>query len=157
MKSQHVDARTIEYYAEKLAEPWLLDDAVLLDVEANGTPFAVPTGQLRRGGHIEFLSKSEARKALRLLKGRDGFPNLRIISCTLWWGDPVPFNGCDYTEPICALFLGLYYGYKIEAIAEQFEQYMNYPKKLYTRKQPIKLISSVARANELARKRQCIT
>src|ERR1700687_805320 len=142
MKSRHVDARTIEYYAQRLAEPWLLNKAVLLDVEANETPFAVPVGQLRGGGHIEFLGRSEAKKAFRLLKTFDGFPNLRIISCTLWWGDPAPFQGCDYTEPICAVVLGLYYGYKPEAIAEQFEHYTNYPRRSYTRKQILKLISS---------------
>jgi Family of unknown function (DUF6302) len=145
MKS-HVDARTIEYYAQRLAEPWLLDKAVLLDVEANETPFAVPVGKLRRGGHIEFLDRIEAKKAFSLLKTCDGFPNLRIISCTLWWGDPAPFRGCDYTEPICAVVLGLYYGYKPEAIAEHFEQHMNFPRRIYKRKQILKLISSAASA-----------
>jgi hypothetical protein len=121
MKSQNVDARTMEYYSQRLAEPRLLDKAVLLDIEANETPFAVPVGQFRRGGHIEFLRQSEAKKALRLLKNCEGFRNLRIIACTLWWGNPAPFQGCDYTEPICALVLGLYYGYKPKAIAEQVE------------------------------------
>jgi hypothetical protein len=142
MKNQHVDARTIDYYEQRLAEPWLLDKAVLLDVEANETPLAVPVGKLRRGGHIEFLSRREAKKAFGLLKRYEGFPNLRITSYTLIWGDPVPFQGCDYTEPVCALVLGLYYGYKPEAIAEQFEHYMKYPKRSYTRKQILKLISS---------------
>jgi Family of unknown function (DUF6302) len=144
MKTQRVDPKTIEYFAQRLAEPWLLDKAVLLDVEANETPFAVPVGELRRGGHIEFLKKSEAKKALSLLKSREGFPNLRIISCTLWWGDSAPFDGCDYTEPICAVLLGLYYGYKPEAIAEHFVQHMNFPRRLYTKRQIMKLIASAA-------------
>ena len=145
MKKRHVDARTIDYYAQRLAEPWLLRKAVLLDVDANETPFAVPVGGLRRGGHIEFLRKSEAQKALNLLKTCEGFPNLWIVSNTLCLGDPVPFQGCDYTEPFCALFLGIYYGYKPEAIAEQFEHHMNSPRRFYTRKQIIRLISSAAR------------
>ena len=134
-----------EYYAQRLAEPWLLDKAVLLDVEANGTPFAVPVGKLRRGGHLEFLDKSEAKKALGLLKSCEGFPNLRIISLSLWWGDPAPFQGCDYAEPICGVVLGLYYGYKPKAIAEHCELHMNRPRRFYTRKQILKLISSAAR------------
>lgn len=79
MKKKLVVGYDHGYYAENLAEPALLDKAVLIDVEANETPFAVPVGKLRRGGHIEFLERGEAEKALDLLNGREGFPNPRII------------------------------------------------------------------------------
>lgn len=136
-----------DYYAERLAEPWLLDKAVLLDLEASQAPLAVPVGKLRRGGHIEFLDKREATRALKLLTGRDGFPNLRIgKGCTVRWGDPVPFCGCDYCDPICSMILGLYYGYKPEVIAEHFEQYINFSRTQLprTRKQIMRLISAAA-------------
>src|SRR5580693_8737633 len=105
----------IQYWLDTLEEPELLDGAVLLEVEANGTPLAVPVGKWRRGGQIEFLKKSEARKAFEQLKRHNGFPGLRLITCKdprtgrpmryyeVRWGEPVPFDGCDYSEPICGL------------------------------------------------------
>ena len=118
------------YWTERLAEPELFERGVLLDVEANGKPFAVPVGRLRRGGHIEFVRKREAEKAFKQLKGKDGFPNLRVISCRdpltlkpmryyeLAWGEPAPFNGCDWCEPVCAVLLGTHYGYSVDSIIQ---------------------------------------
>src|SRR5438046_475140 len=102
-----------DYYATRLAEPHLLEQAVLLDVEANGEALAVPVGELRRGGHIEFCDRGEAEKVVKGLMGREGFPNPRLIELAadyfeVRWGDPPPFDGCDYCEPICALLLGLH-------------------------------------------------
>ena len=42
--------------------PLYLDKAVLIDVEANETPFAVPVGKLRRGGHISFSREARRKK-----------------------------------------------------------------------------------------------
>ena len=141
-----------DYYAKRLAEPWLLDIALLLDVNANEEPLAVPVGKLRRGGHIEFCDRPEAEKAVMLLTGRDGFPAVRLIEYEekgkppdyfeVRWGDPPPFDGCDYAEPICGLLLGLHYGYKEEVIAELVRVRMNEPRRHFTKKGVINLIRS---------------
>ncbi len=139
-------ANHLEYWTERLAELELLEHALLLDVEANEQAFAVPVGKLRRGGHIEFLAKRQAEKAFKLLSGKEGFPNLRVVTCRdpvtgkpmryyeLLWGDPPPFNGCDWCEPICALLLGIHYGYRSEAIADQVEYYQKTPRRVLDRK-----------------------
>ena len=123
--TKKLSAVEFEYWKERLAEPELVKRAVLLDVEANQEPFAVPVGKLRKGGHIEFLKKREAEKAFKLLSGKEGFPNLQVITCRdpltgkpmryyeLRWGDPPPFNGCDWSDPICTLLLGVHYGYRV--------------------------------------------
>ena len=135
------------YYDSRLAEPELLERALLLDVKANEEPLAVPVGKLRRGGHIEFLDGAEAEKAVSLLSGRDGFPNPRMLKhgrsyFEVRWGDEPPFDGCDYVEPICALLLGVHYGYSEPAIAEQVRKYMGYPKRHFTKTQIASLIRS---------------
>jgi hypothetical protein len=135
------------YFAERLAEPELLEMAMLLNVRANETPLAVPVGKLRRGGHIEFSDKAEAIKAARLLTGCDGFPNARLIKLAsdYWevrWGDPPPFDGCDYQEPICAMLLGVHYGYSTEAIAEHVARCQSHPPRAYTKRGMLKLIQS---------------
>ena len=109
------------YYYERLAERALLKKAVLLDVEANDTPLAVPVGKWRKGGDIEFLELKEAIKAARLLRGRKGFPNVRVVinyyedlaedGIDLQWGDPLPLCGSG-------LMFGLHYGYSDDAIAQ---------------------------------------
>jgi hypothetical protein len=118
-----------EYYRDKLIEQELLKKAVLLDVKAVGESLAVPVGKFRLGGHLEFHEKREARKALRSLAKRRGFPNARVIAIpfseegsqgTFWqvrWGAPPPFNGSGQ-EVSCNILLGIYYGYGDEAIAE---------------------------------------
>ena len=136
-----------DYFKTRLAEPWLLDQAVLLDVVANEEPLAVPVGEFRRGGHLEFGDRTEAEKAVKLLEGRDEFPNPRIIDLAVdyfevRWGEPPPFDGCDYTEPICALLLGIHYGYSDKAIAKQVRQYTGYPRRTFAGKTMASLIQS---------------
>lgn len=152
--AQPISENEFTYWTQRLAEPELLKRGVLLDVEANEKPFAVPVGELRRGGHIEFLAKREAKKALKLLSGKEGFPNLRVVTCRdpvtgkpiryyeLRWGDPPPFNGCDWCIPICALLLGVHYGYRSEAIADQVEYYQKTPRKPFDRKTILTLIET---------------
>jgi hypothetical protein len=144
-----------EYYSKNLAEPSLLEGAVRFELEGNGVSLLVPVGKLRRGGDEEFVDRSDAQKAFALLEGRDGFPNLRIIDChlngaakpanyfLLRWGDPPPFDGCDWTDPMCALLLGLHYGYTEKAVAKQFEYYLTFPRRSFTRKEITGLIRSV--------------
>ncbi len=125
------DHREKEYYAEILTEPGLVEKAVFVRNGPKATILAVPVGKLRRGGEVEIeFGREYAQEAFQLLKRYKGFPNLRIVSFTdargnpeedyfqLRWGDPVAFEGCDYTEAACALVLGLYYGYKPEVVAE---------------------------------------
>jgi Family of unknown function (DUF6302) len=131
-------SKELEYWTQRLAEPELLKTSVLLDVEANETPLAVPVGKLRRGGHIEFMKKREVLKGLEELKRHSGFPSLQAITCRdrltgrpmryyeLRWGQPPPFDGCDWGEPICALLLGVHYGYREEAIANLVQQYQEH-------------------------------
>jgi hypothetical protein len=142
-KPKEKNTMSREYFLERLAEPELLNEAVLLDVKANEEPLAVPVSGSRKGGDIEFLDKSEAKKALNLLKGRKGFPNVRIASGpVVWWGDTPPFGGCDYGEPICALLLGVYYGYSTEAIAKHFEYYLQRQRRIRDRKSILKIIKA---------------
>jgi len=136
---------TLDYYRERLAEPELLKRAVPLDVEASASLLAVPAGKSRRGGDIEFPDRSEAEKTLKLLKGLEGFPNPRIDDededyCLVRWGDPPPFNGCDYCDPMCAIALGLHYGYKDEAIADLVERYQRLVRPTGTRDQVVEII-----------------
>jgi len=145
----------IQYWLDRLQEPELLDSAVLLEVEANGTLLAVPVGKWRRGGHIEFLKKSEAKKAFDQLKHHNGFPNLRLITCKdpvtgrpmryyeVRWGEPAPFDGCDYCEPICGLLLGVHYGYRAEAIADLVEHYQKQTRKPLDRRTVLRIIENV--------------
>jgi len=130
-----------------------LDQSILLAVHANEQPLAVPVGKVRRGGHLEFLDRTEARKALKLLSGREGFPNPRVIEYSfhkgrpadyfeLRWGDPPPFDGRDYGEPICVLLLGLHYGYSDKAIADQVQHYISSPRKSYSRRAIVSLVRS---------------
>jgi uncharacterized protein DUF6302 len=142
-------------YWERLAEPELAARGVLLDVEANEEPFAVPVGRLRRGGHIEFLKKREAEKGFKQLSDKDGFPNLRLISCRdpltgkpmryyeLRWGEPAPFNGCDWCEPICALLLGVHYGYSADSITRHVEARQKNPRRALDGRTIQRLIESV--------------
>jgi uncharacterized protein DUF6302 len=151
-----------EYWKERLAEPELVKRGVLLDVEANQEPFAVPVGKLRRGGHIEFLRKHEAEKAFKLLSGKEGFPSLQVITCRdpltgkpvryyeLRWGDPPPFNGCDWSDPICALLLGVHYGYRGEAIADLVEKYQKRPRRVFDRTAILALIEATRYAKSPA-------
>src|ERR1035438_4838835 len=132
------------YYADRLAEPELLNDAILLTVEANEIPFAVPVGKLRKGGHIEFLDRREAEKGCALLIGRRGFPNPRVIDLApdyfeLRWGDDPPFDGCGAQEPIVGLLLGAHYGYSDAAIIEHYQYQQLYTRLLLKRKQIGKL------------------
>jgi len=155
LDNQKLSPSDLEYWTERLAEPELLDRAVLLDVEANDSSFAVAVGESRRGGHIEFLKKREAEKARELLRGKDGFPNPRVICCRdpltgkpmryyeLRWGDPTPFNGCDWSEPICCLLLGIHYGYSADSITQHVEARQKNPRKALDRKTILKLIEAV--------------
>jgi Family of unknown function (DUF6302) len=142
-----------EYFRERLAEPWLLARAVFVNVEGDEQVVAVPVGRLRRGGQMEFLDKRKAEKTMKRLTGNKGFPNLRVIIhrlergkpprlFELRWGDPPPFDGCDYLEPICALLLGLHYGYKNPAIAELVVNYMKLPRRAYSRRRILEIIRS---------------
>jgi hypothetical protein len=147
--------KELAYWAERLAEPELVKKGVLLDVDANEEPFAVPVGKLRRGGHIEFLRKREAQKALKQLNGKDGFPNLRVISCRdpltgkpmryyeLCWGEPAPFNGCDWGEPICCLLLGIHYGYSASSITQHVKERQKSPRAALDSRITQRLIESV--------------
>jgi hypothetical protein len=125
MKNEYhpaVRVNSLVWFLERLREPDLMIVAPVLDVDADEYPLAVPIGRFRHGGCLEFTKKREAEKAGNILGFKDGFPDLRICSWghgshCLRWGEPVPFHGCD-GNAFRAVILGLYYGYKQEALMQ---------------------------------------
>jgi hypothetical protein len=58
----------------------------------------------------------------------------------LRWGQPPPFDWC---EPICALLLGVHYGYREEAIANLVQQYQEHPRHRLDRTTIFSMIKTV--------------
>ncbi|MEO5875056.1 MAG: DUF6302 family protein [Streptosporangiaceae bacterium] len=112
-------------YAERLAEPELLDDAVIIDGAT-----AVPVGGRRRGSYLSAADPRHALTIFAALSGRDGFPGLRIAwsphpeaAHTVEWGDPapdIPDTLIDQWTLSDLIHLdtvrGRFYGYRQEAI-----------------------------------------
>jgi hypothetical protein len=160
-RMRDIPKEELAYWLDRLAEPKLLETAVLLDVQASEVvPLAVPVGKLRRGGHIEFTSKREAQKGFRQVKDHPGFPGLRVIRCKdpgtrrpmryyeLRWGERPPFDGCDYGEPICALVLGVHYGYRIKAVAGQVQKYQRGKRRPLDRNTILRMIETIRDSHE---------
>ncbi len=47
----------------------------------------------------------------------------------LMWGDPAPFNGYSDSLPQRWVLLGIYYGYRANAIADSFTNLLGHPLK----------------------------
>lgn len=58
----------------------------------------------------------------------------------LWWGDPPPSSGGNGGDPMGGLLLGVYYGYRSEAIADHVKQCQAKTGKVLDRKTILALI-----------------
>jgi hypothetical protein len=118
-------------YQRKLANPELLDRSPIIHAWPVGVLVAVPAGGERSAGQLDWAANWEYLLSVaRLLKGREGFHNLRIVSyytcplameadkgpyCNLDWGGRI--NGeMSHTE------LGRAFGYKEEVIRRHNER-----------------------------------
>jgi hypothetical protein len=125
---------SFEYFAERLAEPWLIERSV-----AFGDSLAVPIGKLRRGGELGYFEgrwwRRSAERCVEELKAFPGFPRLRIDGRAIRWGDDLPTSNwrelmdlddgsraseLRWREPYWRKTLteGCYYGYKTTAIID---------------------------------------
>jgi len=116
-----------QYYLERLADVSLLERAIVVKNSGYaraGDYLAVPVGDSRRGGYLEFPKRGQAERAFDVLLQHPGFPNPRIHdlhdkypgrSCfTLVWGE-------FQTRRMTVEELGRYYGYTEEAIRREIE------------------------------------
>lgn len=111
-------ANQVEYYSRNLADPGLLDKAVIVE----GTYCCVPVGGQRRGGDtFRIMPDDERHRVFDALSGKPGFPNLRVEDFCVRWGDDapkVPVEGGLWVFRHDWAF-GLYYGYSLNAIIFQ--------------------------------------
>jgi hypothetical protein len=121
------------WYSTRLADPGLLDLAVVIPLKNGVRMFAVPVGGSRRGGHVLLAYTHQARIVCKFLTGRPGFPNPRLeltdepgMCQVVLWGDPEPtLPDRDAEWEVWREYereKGRYYGYRedqIEAFVER--------------------------------------
>jgi uncharacterized protein DUF6302 len=112
-----------DYFKERLEDLSLLKRAVPVVCNGMTVDLAVPIGGKRRGGYVALGTLRECRDAVRQLKGKPGFPNLRIVDgrqlrCmhNVEWGDPQPDGDLER---------GRYFGYTERAVLGFFLQRVN--------------------------------
>lgn len=116
--------REVNYYRRRLHDPALLEQA--LGIELLGrVVLAVPVGGRRQGGYITVSEIVTGVAVRKLLAGRDGFPDVRMLrspyedTChSVRWG-ALPPDGIE--DGIVAD--GMFYGYSDEAIASHVRKY----------------------------------
>ncbi|MFF7369839.1 DUF6302 family protein [Streptomyces tricolor] len=115
------DEKQVSWYRDRLDDPTLLDQAVVVVVV--GSRFlAVPRSSRRRGGDLSAGDVAVIWHLRDALAGLEGFPDLRVrwsthpdSSHAVEWGDPVLNTNDDTVR-------GRYFGYSdraIEAFAEE--------------------------------------
>ncbi|HEV3420846.1 MAG TPA: DUF6302 family protein [Candidatus Acidoferrum sp.] len=114
-----------DFFKDRLEDPSLLKNSVPIVCDGMTVDLAVPVGGKRRGGYVALATLRWCREAVRQLKAKPGFPNLRIVDgrpfqCmhNVEWGDPQP--ECDTED--CAgddVERGRYFGFS-EAAIERF-------------------------------------
>ncbi|MFI2312559.1 DUF6302 family protein [Streptomyces sp. CB00072] len=116
------DEEETAYYRQRLDDPSLLDRAVAVQVEGS-VVLAVPVGGWRKGGYLSVSEVVTGLAARSLLRGRPGFPDVRLSwspypDCchVVRWGAPVPYED----DPIAE---GRFYGYSKAALASFAEAY----------------------------------
>ncbi|MCG8970205.1 DUF6302 family protein [Streptomyces sp. CL12-4] len=112
------DAWEVVWYSERLADPSLLDSAVVAVVDRVGY-LAVPVGgagNQRRGGFLAVDDRLTARCLHYVLMGRAGFPAVRVqwstdrsVCHNVEWGEAPPDTDDDQVR-------GHFYGYSEQAI-----------------------------------------
>jgi len=124
------------WYAARLDDPWLLDFSIPLRSEY-GFVSAVPVGGRRRGSLVPFASRIYAEHAAERLKGKAGFPSVRI-ECSqkriahhvVRWGEDESLmkesHGQAHAQVAKHKAAGEFFGYSNSAIRdflfEQFER-----------------------------------
>ena len=110
-----------QYYKERLDDVTLLERAVPVSFGSDAD-IAVPVGGKRRGGFLDLDDPEWCREVARQLRGRPGFPDVRIAVCDdetgaseVQWGDPQPGEEADFIE------MGRYFGYSEQAIRRFLE------------------------------------
>ncbi|MEV7116171.1 DUF6302 family protein [Streptomyces anulatus] len=116
------DESEMAYYRQRLDDPGLLDRALAVQVEGS-VVLAVPVGGSRKGGDLSVTEVVTGLAARSLLRGRPGFPDVRLSwsrypDCchVVRWGAPVPYEDDPVAE-------GRFYGYNEEALAAFAETY----------------------------------
>ena len=118
------------YFEERLADPTLLRQSVIVTTATGVIGVAVPVGGRRRGGYLPLSTRRDCRAAMRQLREYpDRFPNLRVIWAdthqavhTVCWGEiepetpPLDASDAEWAEYDRAA--GAYYGYSERAIEE---------------------------------------
>ncbi|WP_367435262.1 DUF6302 family protein [Streptomyces celluloflavus] len=121
------DAYDYEYFRARLANPDLADTGVSI-VLSRAPLLAVPTGGARRGGYMSYDQVVLALAVRRLLNGRPGFTDLRVLwspyldTChVVEWGERSPpwWVGDEA--------FGRFYGYSEAAIAAHLRQQSQTP------------------------------
>ena len=90
------EAHDFDYWAERLANPALLRDAVAVAIYRIPL-LAVPVGAERRGGQLHVLEDVYAQQTVRALSGRPGFPGLSQRGAVVEWGGRPPVH-CGLRE-----------------------------------------------------------
>jgi len=111
-----------DYFKKRLEDLSLLRRAVPIVCDGHVVDLAVPIGGKRRGGYVALATLRWCRDTMRQLKGKPGFPNLRIrkgsrtIMHNVCWGDPEP------NVDVGDIDLGRYYGYSERAIEKLMKE-----------------------------------
>ncbi len=121
-RTKKIDITTVSaygYFAKRIEDKTLLQQAVPIIISAGAAVgLAVPVGGTRRGGYAPFKTINSCHLAVKQLKDRPGFPNLRIVPSddgfNVWWGEPEPSGD--------AIEHGRYFGYSEAAINEYKEK-----------------------------------
>jgi hypothetical protein len=124
------------WYAARLVDPLLLDLSIPLHSEY-GFVSAVPVGGRRRGSLVPFASRIRAEHAAERLKGKAGFPNVRIERSkkrikhhVVRWGEDKPLMKESHSQAHAQIAdqkaAGEFFGYSNSAIRdflfERFER-----------------------------------
>ena len=111
-----------DYFKERLEDISLLKCSVVIVCDGHVLDLAVPVGGKRRGGYIALATLRWCHNAVRQLKDKPGFPNLRIrkgsrtVIHNVCWGDPEPDDDSSDAD------FGRYYGYSEQAIGKRLKE-----------------------------------
>lgn len=105
---EEVSPDYLDGWRKLLAEPHLVDQSIAIETSV-GIFLAVPVGGVRRSGCFDFGCK-DPQAVIDILKGKPGFPNLRINAPFAEWGEDPPDTNWEDN--------GKWYGYCSEEIVK---------------------------------------